>query len=299
MTRRIKELLAKIAVRFPVEVAKTRYFLRFGKFPNLKNPYNLNEKILYLKLYSNTSLWTKLADKYLVRKYVEDCGYADILIPLIGVWDNVSDIDFSKLPEKCMLKANNGDGKGTNLIFCKSKFYANEQERIKNTLQSWLDTKNIGALSAEPQYKGIPPRIIAEKYLEPIFGEASLIDYKIWCFNGKPFSILCCSEREENGHVQLGCYDVNWHFHPENMHSTRHHSIQRNPIPKPSQLDHMLEIAHKLSATFPEVRVDLYQYGNKVYFGELTFTSLGGMMNYYTQEYLEEMGKAVDMTKRY
>jgi len=32
-----------------------------------------------------------------------------------------------------------------------------------------------------------------------------------------------------------------------------------------------------------------------VWFGELTFTSLGGMMNYYTPEYLKEMGKQISL----
>ena len=41
---------------------------------NINNPQTLNEKIQWLELYSDTSSWTKLTDKYEVRKYIEEQG---------------------------------------------------------------------------------------------------------------------------------------------------------------------------------------------------------------------------------
>ena len=63
----------------------------------------------------------------------------------------------------------------------------------------------------------------------------------------------------------------------------------------PICLNEMIRVASILSKPFPQVRVDLYEVNGKVYFGELTFTSLGGMMDYYTPEYLLEMGKQVNI----
>lgn len=57
----------------------------------------------------------------------------------------------------------------------------------------------------------------------------------------------------------------------------------------------MIDVAEKLSKPFPEVRVDLYDVNGQVYFGELTFTSLGGMMDYYTPKALLEMGAFVSL----
>ena len=57
----------------------------------------------------------------------------------------------------------------------------------------------------------------------------------------------------------------------------------------------MLEIASKLSSEFPILRVDLYEVDGKVYFGEITFTSLGGFMDYLTPELLVNMGKKVKL----
>ena len=52
----------------------------------------------------------------------------------------------------------------------------------------------------------------------------------------------------------------------------------------------MLFIASVLSEGFPEVRVDLYEIEGKVYFGELTFASNAGYNNFYSQDFLNELG---------
>ena len=58
----------------------------------------------------------------------------------------------------------------------------------------------------------------------------------------------------------------------------------------------MIKIAETLSKPFPVVRVDLYVIQGKVYFGELTFTSLGGTMNFYTDQELLRMGQKIDLS---
>ena len=58
----------------------------------------------------------------------------------------------------------------------------------------------------------------------------------------------------------------------------------------------MISVAEKLSQGFPELRVDLYNINGKVYFGELTFTSQGGGMDFYTPEFLKELGSKFDIS---
>ena len=290
----IHGMIERICACSPVLTVKMRYLLRFKRLPNLKKPQDLNEKILYLKLYSDTTEWTRLADKYKVREYVKSCGLESILIPLYGAWERVEDIPFEELPQKFILKANNGDGKGTNVKIDKAKMTAEDWQALRKRLQRWLDTKYIGALSGEPHYKGIKPMIVAEELLPCGDGESSLVDYKLWCFNGKPYSFFICSERQADGyHATVDCYDLDWNRFPENMRQSPHMTVATKAIPRPSCLDEMINAARILSKPFPELRVDLYAVGGKVFFGELTFTSLGGMMDFYTQDYLLEMGQQV------
>ena len=296
MKRLLKQIAAVVFSWFPVTTVKLRYYLRFKCFPNLKNPQDLNEKILYLKLFSDTSLWTQFADKYKVREYVRCSGLESILIPLYGAWERVDDIPFDTLPQQFILKSNNGDGKGTNVKVDKANMTEDDWEVLKKRLQGWLSQKHIGALSAEPQYRDIPPMIIAEELLSYPKGCTSIIDYKLWCFHGKPYSFLIISDRQPDGvHATASCYDLNWNFHPENMQPTKHIHIAKTPMSCPICLNEMIRVASILSKPFPQVRVDLYEVNGKVYFGELTFTSLGGMMDYYTPEYLLEMGKQVNI----
>ena len=164
----------------PVTLVKIRYFATFHRFPNLKEPKTFNEKLLYTKLFTDTSHWTVLADKFKVRDYIKNCGLGDYLIPLIGMWTDVNDIDFEALPQSFIFKANNGVGKSEYLMV-KDKNLLNVEE-AKKFLDRLLKRKHVGVLSAEPQYKNMPACIIAEELLPSVEGEKSPVDYKLFCF---------------------------------------------------------------------------------------------------------------------
>ena len=49
---------------------------------------------------------------------------------------------------------------------------------------------------------------------------------------------------------------------------------------QPVNLEQMIAIARKLAQPFPHVRVDLYNVNGKIYFGELTFYTSSGYINF-------------------
>lgn len=280
---------------FPETLLKIRYRYVFKKSLNLTNPQDLNEKILWAKLYSDTSKWTELADKRAVRDYVEKIGLGDILVKLYATWYKKEDVNFDVLPETFIIKANNGDGKGTNKIIRKSNLTPEKKAEYIEMIGAWLSRKNIGALHAEPHYKNMRPCVIAEEVLPLEFGASSLIDYKMWCFNGKCLFTFVCNERNADGnsaHVMI--YDMDWIAHPE-FSIFNSDYLKGKILPKPKNFDMMVEIAEKLSAGFPELRVDLYNINGKIYFGELTFTSQGGFMDYFTPEFNRTLGTKFDI----
>ena len=280
---------------FPATLLKIRYRYVFKKPLDLKNPKDLNEKILWAKLYSDTTKWTQLADKYEVRKYVESIGLGDTLVKLYAVWYSADEVNFDTLPESFIIKANNGDGKGTNKIIRKTELTEEKKSEVLEMISDWLSRKNIGALHAEPHYKGMKPCVIAEEVLPLDPGASSLTDYKIWCFNGKAYYIWVCNDRSGGGNsAHVMTYDLDWNAHPE--FSVFNSDYLRGEImPKPENLDEMIRVAEKLSQGFPELRVDLYNVKGKVYFGELTFTSQGGFMDFYTPEFNLELGSKFDI----
>ena len=276
----------------PELLVKIRYFIRFKKPLNLTNPQTLNEKILYLSLRTDTSLWTKLADKYAVREYVKEHGLEDTLIPLCGVWDDERDIYFDQLPNQFVLKTTFGS---SDCIFVTDKTSIDVNDlRIK--LHKYLHS-NYGELEGGKHYYNIPHRIIAETLInndeESAKYSSSLIDYKIWCFNGKAHYIWTCCNRDKNG-TDVMTFDTQWNAHPEFSIFTTHY--RKGPvIPKPKNLELMLQYAERLAAEFPVVRVDLYNLDGKIYFGEMTFTSLGGLMDFYSDDFQKMAGKLITL----
>ena len=287
----IVELLANLHILTPIRVAKLRYMYIMHKWPHFEHPKDLNEKINYLKFYGNTSKWPMLTDKYVVRKYIESIGLGDTLVKLYGKWDSVDDIDWDSLPDKFVMKCNNGSG---DVLICNDKAKL-DIEATKRYFDKMLHRK-FGVISAEPHYALIKPCIIAEELLDVSTQpceSSSLVDYKIWCFNGKAHSVFCCYNRKQY-HANVCVYDLNWQYHPEASVFTKHYIMGRQ-LPKPICWDKMIDIAEKLSVGFPVLRVDLYEVNGHVYFGELTFTSQSGCMDYFSKDFLNETGDLIKL----
>lgn len=287
------QMIKKIyySILSPKQVASRIYFVRFGKHINWDKPRDLNEKINWLKFYSDTSKWTECSDKYAVRDFVKAKGLENILVPLYGKWDNASSIDFSQLPRSFVLKTNHGSG---SIVIVRDKSQCDEG-KIKEDITNWLK-EPFGKFQGEPHYMSIKPCIIAEQYLEPAqdFSSRSLVDYKIWCFNGIPKYVWVCYNRTSS-EVYVELYDTDWNYLPEKSYFTDHYRDGGGVVPKPRNLDMMLEIASRLSVGFPQVRVDLYDNNGQIFFGEMTFTSSGGYMDFFTQDFLNELGDLVEI----
>lgn len=288
----IVELLANWHILTPIRVAKLRYMYIMHKWPHFEHPKDLNEKINYLKFYGDTSKWPMLTDKYAVRKYIESVGLGDTLVKLYGKWDSVEDIDWDSLPDKFVMKCNNGSG---DVLICKDKAKL-DIEATKRYFDKMLH-REFGVVSAEPHYASIKPCIIAEELLDASTqpcGSSSLVDYKIWCFNGKAHNICCYYDRK-GFDANKSVYDLKWQYRQEYMASTKHYKDSGKRIPKPACLDEMINIAERLSTGFPVVRVDLYEVDGKIYFGELTFTAHSGCLNTFSQRFLDETGALIKL----
>lgn len=292
----IKKLLTKLwnnyqVDHYPQKLIDRIWLNTYGYKIDWNHPQDLNEKIQWLICYGDTSRWPDLTDKYKVREYVSQKGYANHLTKLYGVWDDARKIDFDSLPSKFVLKCNHDSGSCH--IVDKSRPY--NPNIIIRELNKRLRTK-YGYIHCEPHYNEITPCIIAEEYLEMPEDNfsSSLVDYKIWCFNGKPYSIFTIHNRTKDS-IHISSYDLEWIVHPEHCAFSNYYRDGGNKVQKPCLFNKMLEIASSLSEGFPEVRVDLYYIHGHIFFGEMTFTSYFGRMNFYSKAYLEEMGRQVKL----
>ena len=268
------------------------------RFP-WKDPITLNEKITWLSLYSDTRKWSELADKYEVRKYVENVCGLKYLTKCYGVWNHEDDINFESLPQSFVIKCTHDCG---STIVVNNK-YSLDISELKKSIKGHLQ-KKFGYETCEPHYWRITPRVMAEELLVDTHSDysKSLVDYKIWCINGRALFVFVCydrnvhSDKKEESSDHYAIYDLyslpNWEPIRENLSDWYRKGTHRD-IPRPENLEEMIECAEKLSKGFPQVRVDLYNIGGKIYFGEMTFTSNCGRMTCYTQEFQEKIGRLV------
>lgn len=268
---------------------KIKHYIKTQERINLKNPKTFNEKIHWLKLNDRNPEYTQMVDKVAVRDLVEKTIGEEYLIPKLGVYESYDDIDFDALPNQFVLKANHTSG---DVFVCKDKSKL-DYKRLKKDIDQWK-TKNYYWIHREWPYKHITAKILCEKYMEDE-SEAELKDYKVLCFNGEPKLIQVMSNRRR-GYYNINHYDINWQ--PVNI---KRKKIDENPdgIPKPDQLDEMVEISRKLSKGLPFSRIDLYNTGEEVLFGEITFYPVSGYMDFADLKTNLMLGSWIDLNQAY
>ena len=174
----------------------------------------------------------------------------------------------------------------------KEKFENKEELNIddaKTKFDVWLKTNYAIRNGLELQYADIPPKIIAEQYLEN--GDNDLYDYKVFCFNGKANSIMYLSERKKG--LKMAFYDLNWNKLPFVYTYPRNEET----IERPQNLDLLISLAEKLSTGFAFVRVDFYILNDgSLKFGEMTFTSASGTGIWNPPEQDLVFGDLIDLT---
>lgn len=261
------------------------YFRHFKKFIDFDNPKTFNEKIQWLKLNYRKEEYTNLVDKYRVKQYITKLIGEEYVIPTLGVWKNVDDIDFKSLPEKFVLKCNNDSG---GIVICKNKKDFDEV-KAKSFLKERL--KNNGYwYGREWPYKNVKPCIIAEKYMEDSISK-DLEDYKFFCFNGSMefFDIDIDRFIEHRSNY----YDRNGNFLP--FGKTYCPPDYTKKIEMPKNLDKMIELAETISHNTVLSRIDFYEIDGQVYFGEITFYPGSGFSPFTDEKWDYKLGDMIDL----
>lgn len=258
------------------------FYSRTSERLNLSMPQTFNEKIQWLKLYDNSPEKTILADKYLVREYVANTIGDQYLIPLLGVWDSVEEIDFDSLPNSFVLKANHGSA--MNIIVKDKKLL--DISLAKTKMKNWLAVNYAYNGGFELQYAKIPPKIIAEQYIEHV---DDLRDYKFLCFGGEVKYVWVDSSRYKDHRRDF--FDLQWNHLDV---AIAYPNAEEPPI-RPANLEKMVELAGQLCQGFIHVRVDLYDVNGQIYFGEMTFTSGNGTEKFTSQEFAYQLGSLIEL----
>lgn len=283
-----KYLIRKCEAIIPDKLyLQIKYYKRFHKFCDFKNPVTYNEKLQWLKLYDRRPEYTNMVDKYEVKKIVADKIGQEYVIPTLGVWNKFDEIDFEQLPKQFVIKCTHDSG-GVVIVKDKDKF---DRKKAKKKINFSLKC-NYYWHGREWAYKNVRPRILAEKYIANQGG--GLDEYKFFCFNGEPKIVLVVKDRYKTGKPNNDFFDMNFKKLPfSNGYPNSH-----QPIKCPESFDKMKELAKVLSEGIPQIRVDFYNLNNQIYFGELTFAHWGGMKPFDPPEWDSKLGKWIKLPER-
>lgn len=265
-----------------------QYRIKLGRKLHLSNPIRFTEKLQWYKLYYRNPVMHQCVDKYLVRNYIREKGLKDILIPLIAHYNSIDEVRWSQLPDRFVMKTTHGGG-GLNVLICKNKSQINIHEVIQKLS---FDSRPVApnTLGREWAYYGLMPGIVVEELLiNQENPEEGINDYKIFCYYGTPKYIVVDADRYTQH--KRNFYDCMWN----NLNITSDCPAINRELLKPKNLSDMLDIASKLSANFPFVRVDLYNIKGKIYFGELTFYPWSGYVQFFPDESDYMFGKDFEL----
>ncbi len=249
----------------------------FGK-ELAEQPTTLTEKIAHRMIdlhRRDNPAFTRLADKIEVNDFVKERVGERYLLDIIWQGTDPGAIPFDSLPDKCMAKTNHEFGFNHALI---RPF---DRELAIRQLREWL-RRNYYFVGREAQYLKIKRRILIQPFIEEEDG-ARPLDYRLWCFDGKPEFI----QADDQAHSINPFFDTDWNRLPFSYRDYDFAGV----IARPSRLDEMLEVAAALSQGFDFVRVDLFNVRDRVIFGEMTFTPVVGKMRFMPEHWDRELGE--------
>lgn len=229
----------------------------FGHFPSIFRPTTFNEWLQQSKLFRRKRIHTLYADKFGVREHIRKKIGDSILSRIYWSGTDLGDASFTLLPNRFVVKTNNGSGKNV-IITDKSKV---DWAGMRAAFNAWLASDH-SVYFAEWQYRWIEPKIFIEEYLEGSDGGIPP-DYKFFCFNGRVEIIQVDLDRF--GKHTRAMLDRDFSILPMGYQYKTPVTLPK----RPACLTNMIEIAEQLSIDEAFLRVDLYDIGRPV-FGELT-----------------------------
>lgn len=284
MFKKTKELKRKIRdyekyinlfeQRFGIWPQARDFVMRRGGMymPDYANPKTFQEKLNWITemYYRRSPIFYMVENKVGAKIYFrEKLGNDEHIVKTYGIYNTPDDIDWATLPNSFVIKTTMG-WTGANVIIVpdKRKFNPRRHRKVLDAM-----TRSL--------HDGAPCPIIIEEYLDGfvVHNGLQVIDYKIFCFNGRATFARIHSTPIKS--KRFGSHDKNLTFYslpdfqklPITHNEFKYHP---NPdVPRPECLGEMIQIAEKLAAGFPIARIDMYVSNGHIYIGEMTI--LGGV----------------------
>ncbi|RKD24593.1 hypothetical protein BEP19_09455 [Ammoniphilus oxalaticus] len=274
--------MKKALTRKQIESLKRSFKKKLGYECDLKDPKTIQEKIQWIKIYGKLERFAKYTDKVEVQTFIIETIGEAYLIPTIGVYEHLEEIEFEQLPQSFVIKATHGSSW---YKIVKDKTQIDWME-IQQLLGEWLESSWFSK-SKESNYKPLPKRILIQEYLPR--APKTFSEYSFHCFHGEPQFVRI------DGYQSLGIYSMDWQPLLERVETTPSNNDEKS-IAKPATFAEMERVARALAKDLRYVRVDLFDAAGRVYFNEMTFAPGGGFLQ-TSEEFGLWIGSLLDLKK--
>ena len=227
-----------------------------------------------------------VADKYRARQWVSDTlGTDTVLKPLIFATDHPEDIPWDRLPADYVVKPNHLSGA---VRFIRDGVV--DRDELVSVCRQWL-SRQYAPFSMEWAYLPIKPMVLIEALLP---GRPD--SFKFHCFHGRCHFVKVISgglEAKKDRCFTFFTPDT-WEKIPVTWDRYGHADI-----PRPENLEQMVDYAEKLAAAFDYVRVDLALFDGRIFFEEMTNYPTGGHSTLDPVEYDRAWGDLWNIVPHY
>ena len=275
-----------------------------------ENPESFTEKVRFRMAYDRRPVLAQFADKYQIRKYVENTVGAGYLANVLDVARVPEKISWKSLPENFVCKTNHGSGgmvgvwTGVELSASLptdhshlgwTRWWVHPNNFDSRTCQSmmnyWLHQNYAYRSIAYPEwaYASIGRRIYIEELLQNANGTIAS-PYYFYIFSGKT-KVIHVSGRDLESSRYVAFMDRNWNHLDIGNSDFQSHKKITPPPQAPINFDEMLRVAETLTNGIDFARVDLYNIDGRIVFSESTNYPGAGQSPWIPQEYEFQMGQ--------
>lgn len=263
-------------------VWQLRYLRHHHRWPNLDQPRDFNEKVIWRTLYDRRPIFVTASEKHASKQMaLERCPW--IRVPET-IWKgrDVAELVGLDLPERWVLKPNNSTHR---VIFGEGQVSEQRAQELVIETEGWVDLPyQPNARAGTRQYwceAAAEHGLLVEEFVGT--GPGHPADIKFFVFHGRVEVILVCSDRYSDPHRAY--LDRDWKILP-----VRDNKQRIGEVELPEMKAKLFEAAEAISGDLDFGRVDLYEADGEIWFGELTLESGSGLTRFMPHRFDREWG---------
>jgi hypothetical protein len=278
-------MIYDLVFRSDAEAVAYHYALANDHMPDFEAPAWINEKVRWQFLNHPNPLMSLAADKIAVRSYLKLKGAAIAAPELIATGTAPAQLAEIDLPERFVLKSANGSGQN-HVEACRPATPRQALVEMAEGWRRWDHWRRTGEL----HYRALPKRWLVEEFIP---ARREQLEFKFFCLQGEPVFVTVITERRGAAY-RKAAYDLHWNRLELGVRGAE---TDPRPVPRPPELDQMIDEARRLSADFLHVRVDFMKFDGRLLFSELTFANLAAREPFEPLAANRELGERMDLAR--